>query len=283
MTISTDSLLRAGIAGHGDEPTLTLDPAIPGTPRHRPRGLVLAAFHAVAGLAVPGGHRCLPQARPARHAATLFSFRRARRADAAASSTTPTRCWSRARAKLPETPGPDMRRSGPARRRAATCLVDLLRVWVDNALGLHVRLSHDDRACGALAAARASPRRRRAAGPRRADHVARRGRLLAGRAGHRRVGHDDRAGGDVGRPGARSAPPSPWPPSRGPRTGPGRRSALLGHRGRRLGRARATRSRRRGSRSWPCAAPRGGWPPGCYGPIPRKSSVVSFPAMPEEE
>jgi acyl-coenzyme A thioesterase PaaI-like protein len=51
MTISTDSVLRAGVATHGDELRLTLDPRFQGLPGAAHGGSVLAAFQAVAGIA----------------------------------------------------------------------------------------------------------------------------------------------------------------------------------------------------------------------------------------
>jgi acyl-coenzyme A thioesterase PaaI-like protein len=53
MTISTDSVLRAGIAGHGEDHVLTLDPRFQGLPDTAHGGTVLAAFHAVAGRVGP--------------------------------------------------------------------------------------------------------------------------------------------------------------------------------------------------------------------------------------
>jgi len=50
MTL-TDSVLREGLAGHGDHLRLTLDPRFQGLPGAAHGGSVLAAFHAVAGLA----------------------------------------------------------------------------------------------------------------------------------------------------------------------------------------------------------------------------------------
>jgi acyl-coenzyme A thioesterase PaaI-like protein len=47
----TDSVLREGLAGHGDDLRLTLDPRFQGLPGAAHGGSVLAAFHAVAGLA----------------------------------------------------------------------------------------------------------------------------------------------------------------------------------------------------------------------------------------
>jgi hypothetical protein len=46
----TDSVLREGLAGHGDDLRLTLDPRFQGLPGAAHGGSVLAAFHAVAGL-----------------------------------------------------------------------------------------------------------------------------------------------------------------------------------------------------------------------------------------
>jgi acyl-coenzyme A thioesterase PaaI-like protein len=51
MTITTDSVLREGVAGHGDELRLTLDPRFQGLPDTAHGGSVLAAFQAVAKLA----------------------------------------------------------------------------------------------------------------------------------------------------------------------------------------------------------------------------------------
>lgn len=51
MTISTDSVLRAGLATHGNERRLTLDPRFQGLPDAAHGGSVLAAFQAVAGIA----------------------------------------------------------------------------------------------------------------------------------------------------------------------------------------------------------------------------------------
>jgi len=48
---TTDSILREGLAGHGDHLRLTLDPRFQGLPGAAHGGSVLAAFHAVAGLA----------------------------------------------------------------------------------------------------------------------------------------------------------------------------------------------------------------------------------------
>jgi len=48
---TTDSILREGLAGHGDHLRLTLDPRFHGLPGAAHGGSVLAAFHAVAGLA----------------------------------------------------------------------------------------------------------------------------------------------------------------------------------------------------------------------------------------
>jgi hypothetical protein len=45
----TDSVLREGLAGHGDDLRLTLDPRFQGLPGAAHGGSVLAAFHAVAG------------------------------------------------------------------------------------------------------------------------------------------------------------------------------------------------------------------------------------------
>ena len=50
MTTTTDSVLRAGVAKHGDELRLTLDPRFQGLPDVAHGGSVLAAFQAVAGL-----------------------------------------------------------------------------------------------------------------------------------------------------------------------------------------------------------------------------------------
>ncbi len=47
----TDSVLREGLAGHGDHLRLTLDPRFQGLPGAAHGGSVLAVFHAVAGLA----------------------------------------------------------------------------------------------------------------------------------------------------------------------------------------------------------------------------------------
>jgi acyl-coenzyme A thioesterase PaaI-like protein len=47
---TTDSVLREGLAGHGDHLRLTLDPRFQGLPGAAHGGSVLAAFHAVAGL-----------------------------------------------------------------------------------------------------------------------------------------------------------------------------------------------------------------------------------------
>ena len=49
--MTTDSVLRRGLAGHGDDLRLTLDPRFQGLPGTAHGGSVLAAFHAVAGLA----------------------------------------------------------------------------------------------------------------------------------------------------------------------------------------------------------------------------------------
>ena len=51
MTTTTDSVLRAGVAKHGDELRLTLDPRFQGLPGTAHGGSVLAAFQAVAGIA----------------------------------------------------------------------------------------------------------------------------------------------------------------------------------------------------------------------------------------
>jgi acyl-coenzyme A thioesterase PaaI-like protein len=51
MVTTTDSVLRGGIAGHGDELRLTLDPRFQGLPDTAHGGSVLAAFQIVAGIA----------------------------------------------------------------------------------------------------------------------------------------------------------------------------------------------------------------------------------------
>src|SRR5438552_7746038 len=51
MVTTTDSALRRGLAGRGDEFRLTLDPGFQGLPDTAHGGSVLAAFHAVAGVA----------------------------------------------------------------------------------------------------------------------------------------------------------------------------------------------------------------------------------------
>jgi acyl-coenzyme A thioesterase PaaI-like protein len=53
MTTTIDSVLRDGLARHGDDFRLTLDPAFQGLPDTAHGGTVLAAFHAVAGIAGP--------------------------------------------------------------------------------------------------------------------------------------------------------------------------------------------------------------------------------------
>jgi acyl-coenzyme A thioesterase PaaI-like protein len=53
MTTTTDSVLRAGVAAHGDELRLTLDPRFQGLPDTAHGGSVLAAFQTVAGIAGP--------------------------------------------------------------------------------------------------------------------------------------------------------------------------------------------------------------------------------------
>lgn len=50
MATTTDSVLRRGLAGHGDELRLTLDPRFQGLPHTAHGGTVLAAFQAVAGI-----------------------------------------------------------------------------------------------------------------------------------------------------------------------------------------------------------------------------------------
>jgi hypothetical protein len=49
MTITADSALRGGLAGHGDDLLLTLDPRFQGLPDTAHGGSVLAAFHVAAG------------------------------------------------------------------------------------------------------------------------------------------------------------------------------------------------------------------------------------------
>jgi len=53
MATTTDSALRDGLTGGGDEFRLSLDPGFQGLPDTAHGGSVLAAFHAVAGLAGP--------------------------------------------------------------------------------------------------------------------------------------------------------------------------------------------------------------------------------------
>jgi hypothetical protein len=53
MVTTTDSVLRRGVAGRGDEFRLTLDPGFQGLPDTAHGGSVLAAFHAVARVAGP--------------------------------------------------------------------------------------------------------------------------------------------------------------------------------------------------------------------------------------
>ena len=53
MTTTIDSVLRGGLAGHGDEFRLTLDPRFQGLPDTAHGGSVLAAFHVAAGIAGP--------------------------------------------------------------------------------------------------------------------------------------------------------------------------------------------------------------------------------------
>ncbi len=53
MVTTTDSVLRGGLAGHGDDFRLTLDPGFQGLPDTAHGGSVLAAFHAVASIAGP--------------------------------------------------------------------------------------------------------------------------------------------------------------------------------------------------------------------------------------
>jgi acyl-coenzyme A thioesterase PaaI-like protein len=142
---ATDSLLRAGLERHGDELTLTLDPAFQGLPDTAHGGSVLAAFHAVAQASGPRQVTGIYRKRvPLGIPLQLFTSRRpevleCRLVDA---SNTPL---VEGRVEAPATSS-DLRQlddlpGGLPLPVSSTCFA----CGVDNRQGLHVRLAYDDR------------------------------------------------------------------------------------------------------------------------------------------
>jgi len=148
MVMTTDSVLRRGVAGRGDEFRLTLDPGFQGLPDTAHGGSVLAAFHAVASLAGPQELRGLyrrrvPLGTPLRLslaredggvACRLLDDTDALLVEGAVRGVT-----------VPPVPVASVPDRGDALPISSTCFA----CGVDNALGLRARLFVDDVSVGA--------------------------------------------------------------------------------------------------------------------------------------
>ena len=142
---ATDSLLRAGLERHGDELTLTLDPAFQGLPDTAHGGSVLAAFHAVAQASGPRQITGIYRKRVPLGIPLQLSV--SRRLDvlecrlADASNATLVEGRVEAPAASSDTRPLGTPSSGLALPVSSTCFA----CGVDNRQGLQVRLAHDDR------------------------------------------------------------------------------------------------------------------------------------------
>lgn len=143
MTTTTDSVLRRGLAEHGHELRLTLDPRFQGLPDTAHGGSVLAAFQVVAGLA--GGQQVRGVYRKRVPLGTPLRLTVARRNGGVA-----CRLFDEADAVLVEG-GVDPVAEAPASVMAAGAGGDPLPVsstcfacGVDNGLGLQARLLFDE-------------------------------------------------------------------------------------------------------------------------------------------
>ena len=149
----TDSVLREGLAGRGDDLLLTLDPRFQGLPGAAHGGSVLAAFHAVAGLAGTQAvhglyHKRVPLGTPlgltlARRDGVLAC----RLCDETSvvlveGSVTAAAIPTDIGADGPSVAAPD----GDPLPISSTCFA----CGTDNPLGLRVRLSFDDTAVGGV-------------------------------------------------------------------------------------------------------------------------------------
>lgn len=140
---TTDSLLRAGLERHGDELTLTLDPAFQGLPDTAHGGSVLAAFHALA--AAPGPRQVSGVYRKRVPLGIPLQLIASRRPDLLecrlldASNTTLVDGRVEAPATATPTPMP-VAATGIPLPVSTTCFA----CGVDNPLGLQVRLARDD-------------------------------------------------------------------------------------------------------------------------------------------
>jgi hypothetical protein len=147
---ATDSLLRAGLERHGDELTLTLDPAFAGLPDTAHGGSVLAAFHAAAQASGPRQIRGVYRKRvPLGVPLPLLASRRpdaleCRLVDGSNTTLVEGRV---------QAPGPssDMRPlDTPSPGRPLPVSSTCFACGVDNGQGLQVRLAHDDRSVGGV-------------------------------------------------------------------------------------------------------------------------------------
>ncbi|MBI4637314.1 MAG: hypothetical protein HY727_13280 [Candidatus Rokubacteria bacterium] len=162
---TTDSVLRRGIEGEGDERILTLDPAFQGLPETAHGGSVLAVFDAIAAWSGPRRvaglyRRRVPLDVPLRlaitrtDAAVAYTLRDdsgvladGRVSPAADDDRTPPRSGDPPRPRLqqprvsegPPTPSGETGHPLPV---SASCLA----CGIDNRLGLQVRLTFDDEA-----------------------------------------------------------------------------------------------------------------------------------------
>jgi hypothetical protein len=148
---TTDSLLRAGLERHGDELTLTLDPAFQGLPDTAHGGSVLAAFHAVAQASGPRHVSGVYRKRvPLGIPLQLFASRHSDRLDCRLVDATNTtlvegRVGAPAPASLADMRAPE---NSPGRPLpvSSTCFA----CGVDNGQGLQVRLALDDTSVGGV-------------------------------------------------------------------------------------------------------------------------------------
>jgi acyl-coenzyme A thioesterase PaaI-like protein len=147
MTTTTDSVLKNGVAGHGDELRLTLDPRFQGLPGAAHGGTVLAAFQAVAGIA--GGQQVRGVYRKRVPLGAPMRLTVARRDGAVACrlfDETDTMLVEGGVAPVADAPtaATAPRAGGDPLPVSSTCFA----CGVDNALGLQARLQFDEASVG---------------------------------------------------------------------------------------------------------------------------------------